>query len=989
MVKRLSLIAGAALAASLSAPASHAAQTPPYLHGAGLELPSGRQLLPRRDVRWQLAAPAQRAAAWSRLRQRSRLGAPPGIDASFRHAVASWNAVTGVPAQIVISGLAAPGKLRRGGRCGEARARPARRSPGSAGPGSQPGDFVLIANELHEGLRTVIFEQHHDGLPVVGGQVSFRFKADRLFVIASTALPDVRTVRTATAATPATARAAAEEWLARDGFPASAGGPIEGPMVLPIVRAPGSIDYRVVLRVDGRSIAPAARFAVYVDAATAEPVARRQLLHFAEGTVLYHAPERYPGGGRADYPAALADLVVDGSPATTDDAGMLTFADGLPVTVETSVAGPRVDVRNEAGPSASVSLLLAPAGQITWSATDDELVEAQLSAFIHVGRAKAHAKTLAPSLAWLEEPLRINVNIDDRCNAFYDGAAGTLNFFQSGGPCENTARLADVVYHEFGHGLHHHAILSGSADVFDGALSEGLSDYFAATITDDPGMGRGFFLSDQPLRHIDPADKEHVWPFDAGSDTHYTGLIIGGALWDLRKALIAKLGETEGRQITDALFYQSMRNATDIPSMYVEVLAADDDDGDLQNGTPNGCEINQAFGAHGLRAMVVDTTPPGVVPTGTEGYAVSVDVHGLIASCAGQGVETVDLTWRLRDAPRTVHELAMTGGPEQWDATIPEQASGQVVQYAVTVRLADSTVVTVPDNRAAPLFEFFVGDVVPLYCTDFESDPELDGWTHGLDSGSSGDGADDWQWDQPQGATGSGDPGQAFSGTYAFGNDLGHGNYDGNYQADKVNYALSPLIDTTGFENVRLQYRRWLNVEDGFYDQATIYADGEPVWTNFDSLAGVDSKTHHRDRQWRFHDVDLSEQAADGAVQVRFEIASDGGLQLGGWTLDDVCIVGYQGPPAPICGDGVLDDDEECDDGNVDSGDGCSATCAEETDPALADDREILDPQGGCACTVERADRPQTGSWWSLLALAAVLRGRRRPARDPARRSSR
>ena len=39
-------------------------------------------------------------------------------------------------------------------------------------------------------------------------------------------------------------------------------------------------------------------------------------------------------------------------------------------------------------------------------------------------------------------------------------------------------------------------------------------------------------------------------------------------------------------------------------------------------------------------------------------------------------------------------------------------------------------------------------------------------------------------------------------------------------------------------------------------------------------------------------------------------------------------------PPAPpVCGNGQVEDGEECDDGNVVDGDGCSATCTDESPP--------------------------------------------------------
>jgi cysteine-rich repeat protein len=37
-------------------------------------------------------------------------------------------------------------------------------------------------------------------------------------------------------------------------------------------------------------------------------------------------------------------------------------------------------------------------------------------------------------------------------------------------------------------------------------------------------------------------------------------------------------------------------------------------------------------------------------------------------------------------------------------------------------------------------------------------------------------------------------------------------------------------------------------------------------------------------------------------------------------------------PPPPCCGDGHVDDGEQCDDGNTKAGDGCSATCETESD---------------------------------------------------------
>ncbi|MBI4700868.1 MAG: hypothetical protein HY744_06845, partial [Deltaproteobacteria bacterium] len=214
-------------------------------------------------------------------------------------------------------------------------------------------------------------------------------------------------------------------------------------------------------------------------------------------------------------------------------------------------------------------------------------------------RAKDYARRFAPDLGWLDAKVAAKVNVNDLCNAYSQGSV--LAFFRESEQCENMARLADVVYHEFGHSLHASSLIPG-VGAYESALGEGVADYLAVTMTGDPGMGRGFFYSEEPLRQLDPKGYEYRWPDDI-TGAHDTGLIIGGALWDLRQALRASLGEEPGVAVADELYYQAIRRAVDIPSMYVEILAADDDDGDLANGTPHVCAINTAFGRHGLRPV--------------------------------------------------------------------------------------------------------------------------------------------------------------------------------------------------------------------------------------------------------------------------------------------------------------------------------------------------------------------------------------------------
>ena len=94
------------------------------------------------------------------------------------------------------------------------------------------------------------------------------------------------------------------------------------------------------------------------------------------------------------------------------------------------------------------------------------------------------------------------------------------------------------------------------------------------------------------------------------------------------------------------------------------------------------------------------------------------------------------------------------------------------------------------------------------------------------------------------------------------------------------------------------------------------------------------NEVNHTDKEWRFHDIDLSAQAGSGAIQLKFEIKSDQGLALGGWTIDDVCIVTAGRQPERELRQRHGRHGRECDDGNTTDGDGCSATCQDETGTA-------------------------------------------------------
>ncbi|NWJ44041.1 PepSY domain-containing protein [Marine Group I thaumarchaeote] len=197
-------------------------------------------------------------------------------------------------------------------------------------------------------------------------------------------------------------------------------------------------------------------------------------------------------------------------------------------------------------------------------------------------------------------PAKVNIGPEDYywpCNAYWD--YNGINLFSEGGGCAGTDQMADVIYHEYGHGLQQFIYDPYSPNYSSSGLSEGCSDYWGMTLTNSPCLGNGFFGEGSCLR-----DGNNTLQYPAnscGGEVHCLGEYIMGALWKMRENLIELHGYDNGVAISDDLFYwaQTGRPSTDLDFLY-EIYISDDNDGNLQNGTLNYSQICNAFGDHNM-----------------------------------------------------------------------------------------------------------------------------------------------------------------------------------------------------------------------------------------------------------------------------------------------------------------------------------------------------------------------------------------------------
>ncbi len=286
--------------------------------------------------------------------------------------------------------------------------------------------------------------------------------------------------------------------------------------------------------------------------------------------------------------------------AYTDENGDFTIPNegSSPVTVESRLWGKWFRVFNQAGSDTVLSKIVTPPGPADFmhnNLNNNEYLRAEVNGYLQANIVRDFTLTYNPDYPGLDETeFPVNVNINDNCNAFYDYQS--INFYRAGGECPNTA-FSTIIHHEYGH---HLVSMAGSGQ---GQYGEGMGDVMGVLIHDDPGLAYGFFSDcDTPLRN---ADNDIQYP--CGGAIHYCGQLLSGCVWDTRNELYIT-DPTNYSDIISNLAINAMllHTGTEIdPSITIDYLVLDDDNGDIYDGTPHYCEIAAGFGAHSMDA------PPG------------------------------------------------------------------------------------------------------------------------------------------------------------------------------------------------------------------------------------------------------------------------------------------------------------------------------------------------------------------------------------------
>jgi hypothetical protein len=458
-------------------------------------------------------------------------------------------------------------------------------------------------------------------------------------------------------------------------------------------------------------------------------------------------------GSEVVRPAPYANLSIGGF---TNSAGIYNFTSG---TVTSTLAGQYVNISDTCG---AISQGSDASGNIafgTSTGTDCTTpghggagnTHASREQFYQVNRIKEVVKGWLPGNTWLTQQLTVNVNLNQTCNAYWNGT--TLNFFKSGGGCANTGEIAGVSLHEFGHGIDQN---DGTGTAPEGGTGEAYADITAAIALHASCIGPGFLASNcsgygdactacTGVRDIDFAKHSANTPATVanftqvrcgagsgpcGKEVHCESYVPSEAVWDFVNRDLPNPGSGKAWTTLDRLWYLSRNTATSsftcttggtftsngcgTGNWWKVMRAVDDDDGNLTNGTPHGGALFAAFNRHGIACTTdagASTTFAGCAAPATPTLSATGGSNSASLSWTASGSSTYDVF--RNEAGCNAGFTKIASGTSATSLSDTNVANGLTYYYQVTAfpsgneacASAPSTCISVtPGGTATPDF---------------------------------------------------------------------------------------------------------------------------------------------------------------------------------------------------------------------------------------------------------------------------------------------
>lgn len=561
-----------------------------------------------------------------------------------------------------------------------------------------PSQALFLAKvNTNDKMHYVNFKQYHQGIEVLGSQMSVHiWKQNNTIASFVTKLhPSIQMLSVAPTLTTETIKPYVIKNLKGNYNEVIVQNDLK---ILPIPNAQ-NFDYKLVYTAFAKgkdAENKPANYFTLVDAHTGEVYYRQNRVCFFDE----HDAEQKQSVGftikgnvmdNPNYPATKQVLPyvrvkVGGQTYYTDANGVLEYEGTLPAVATVFLDGKFAKVVDENidndTPSFDIELT---ENQTTVNLGNALSENPAVAGYKHTTTVHEHMKANLPAdFTTMDVPMYCYVNrTDGSCNAYYDG---TINFYAEADGCFSTSLFNDIVYHEYGHGINYDFYTYLNGDWANGSLGEGYADVWAINITENPIMSEGFNIGDlnSYIRCYKNGQDgcRRQCPNDIVGEVHSDGEIIGGAWWDLMELI--------GFQPAFDIFVNShfgvpMRFDGEECLLYtdilLEALVADDDNGNLADGTPNSEAILEAFANHGITFIVSTVINNETADNAPANQPIPINFTLDIDFQYENYLGIVECLYRTnRTQPYTSVPATYLGGND-YKAEIPAQPEGTIVDY--------------------------------------------------------------------------------------------------------------------------------------------------------------------------------------------------------------------------------------------------------------------------------------------------------------------
>ncbi len=664
-------------------------------------------------------------------------------------------------------------------------------------------------------------------------------------------------------------------------------------MILPYPLSETMVEHHLVWKLRVGTEDPLGIWVTWMDAHTGEILWRTNDIHFAYGgdTEADTYEWGYCDGAALQKTMPYLRIDVSGLGSTvSDENGDWTIAgSGGNVTVSCDMEGTYCDVYdNLQYPEAFFSGTAADGVPFTVDWDDTNSHQDERDVMQGVTEVRDFIRQFDAGFSYINQQIDARVSLNSTCNAYWNGS---INFYREGGGCANTGEMHQVVHHEFGHGIQDDILGSQGSQ----GLGEGNGDIIGNLITQDSVIGRGFYLNNC-ASGIRNADNNMQYPDDLTGQVHNDGQIIAGFNWDAMVLLQDAYGGNDWQSPGTVMsgerwhFGRVLLHPGNQPDQVYATFFADDDNGDLGDGTPNHAIFCEAAQNHsyvcpeilvGVFVYHDDVPYSGDQANGYEVSATAVSLGGGVIVPA-----TVSLSYRVNGGGYSTVAMGTGSGPDEYVGTIPGQAWGSVVEYYLYAENDDGASGYSPASAPTALHYFQVDQT---FVDEMESDTAWRTGGLGEDTASTGR----WERADPQEAANSAneicqpEDDHTPAGTDCWVTGANSGGVGSDDVDGGKTVLYSPRFDLENATDVTINYWRWYSNDRGTND------DIEDIWlveiSNDDGVTWTDAEnTNVSSNAWVEVDLAYSDYfAVPGTCVMRFTANDDNNGSLVEALVDD------------------------------------------------------------------------------------------------------